>query len=147
MEQIQGMNRTLQENSYKDQLVSDVDKSAFRLVRGTYQEFGKIVYANRKFCQMLGYTQELLNSGDKTINMIMPQLREAPHFPQYLQGGDGEPCLHPAAVAAVHYATATSRPSSVTSSSTTTSSTDTCSARWSTPRSTSTSSRTRNSSP
>lgn len=36
MDQIQGMNRTLQENSYKDQLISDVDKSGFLLVRGTY---------------------------------------------------------------------------------------------------------------
>jgi len=41
------MNKTISDNNYKDQLNSDVDKSGFLLVRGTFQDFGKIIYANR----------------------------------------------------------------------------------------------------
>ncbi len=41
------MNKTLQDNNYKEVLNSDVDKSGFLLVRGTFHEFGKIIYANR----------------------------------------------------------------------------------------------------
>lgn len=48
MAQINAMNNQLQDNTYKEgQLTSDVDKSGFVLVRGTFLDFGKIIYANR----------------------------------------------------------------------------------------------------
>jgi hypothetical protein len=34
------MNKTLLENTYKEQLNADVDKSGFLLVKGSYAEFG-----------------------------------------------------------------------------------------------------------
>lgn len=52
------MNKTLSDNNYKELLNQDVDKSGFLLVRGTYNEFGKIIYANRQLCHMLGYSPD-----------------------------------------------------------------------------------------
>jgi PAS domain-containing protein len=79
MKQIQSMNKTLQDNNYKEQLNQDVDKSGFLLVRGTYHDFGKIIYANRQMCHMLGYTPEQLNTSGKTINVLMPQIISERH--------------------------------------------------------------------
>jgi hypothetical protein len=42
MKQIQSMNKTIYEN-YKDLLLTDVDKSGFVLVKGTFVDFGKIL--------------------------------------------------------------------------------------------------------
>jgi hypothetical protein len=79
MKQIKGMNKTLQENFYKDQLNMDVDKSGFLIVCGTYADFGRILSASRKLCQMLGYTPDQINSQDKLINVLMPQIISEKH--------------------------------------------------------------------
>jgi PAS domain S-box-containing protein len=79
MEQISNMNKTLLENTYKEQLNSDVDKSGFLLVKGNFVDFGKIIYANKHLCQMLGYTQEQVNGADKVINILMPTIISDQH--------------------------------------------------------------------
>lgn len=41
------MNKTIQEN-YKNTMLSDVDKSGFMIVNGSFTGFGKIIFANKK---------------------------------------------------------------------------------------------------
>ena len=73
------MNKTLQDTQYKDYLNADVDKSGFLLVKGTYLEFGKIIYANRQLCSLLGYSPDQVNTNGKTINVLMPQIISEHH--------------------------------------------------------------------
>jgi len=51
------MNKTIKVN-YLDVIDSDVDKSGFLIVNGTFEGFGKILFSNKKFCIMLNYLPE-----------------------------------------------------------------------------------------
>lgn len=51
------MNKTIKEN-YSDNLITDVDKSGFIIVNGSFEGFGKILFANKKLCLMLDYLPE-----------------------------------------------------------------------------------------
>ncbi|CDW79589.1 pas domain s-box family protein [Stylonychia lemnae] len=76
MEQIKSMNKTIKEN-YKDNIISDVDKSGFLVVNGTFENFGKILFANKKLCIILDYLPEQLIG--KAINILMPQIISDKH--------------------------------------------------------------------
>lgn len=76
MKQIGAMNKTIYEN-YRDIMNTEADKSGFLIVKGTFVDFGKILFVNRKACSILGYEQNEVIS--KTINMLMPNLISEKH--------------------------------------------------------------------
>lgn len=69
MKQIKSMNKTIDEN-YRDKMNTEADKSGFLIVKGTFTDFGRILFANKKACSYLGYNQEEVIN--KTINILMP---------------------------------------------------------------------------
>jgi PAS domain-containing protein len=69
MAQIKSMNKTIR-NTYSNNLTTEVDKTGFIIVKGTFAEFGQILFANRTLGTMLGYYPEELVG--KLINTFMP---------------------------------------------------------------------------
>eukprot|EP00347_Sterkiella_histriomuscorum_P022240 403331180 len=76
MKQIRSMNRTIKEN-YQEMLNLDVDKAGFIMVNGSFQSFGKILFANQKACALLNYLPEQIIGN--MINVLMPLLISEKH--------------------------------------------------------------------
>ena len=56
---------------------TETDKSGFLIVKGTFIDFGKILFANKKACSILGYNQE--DFVNKAINILMPSIISERH--------------------------------------------------------------------
>ena len=77
MRQIKEVNKAIRNAYTMEKLVTEVDESGFLIVKGTYKEFGKILFSNKTINNLLGYERKFLVS--RMINCLMPDIISESH--------------------------------------------------------------------
>jgi hypothetical protein len=52
------MKKAIKNNYNSEVLATGVEESGFLIVRGTFKEFGHIMFANRTVCAVAGYSRD-----------------------------------------------------------------------------------------